>query len=203
MKPDSTEGSNPQSSPLDTHLVLNGLNRVASSFFAQTGQECDDLYAVAEYLALAMRLRETKRVSYAEESELLGKYLVLVNACKNDVLSIRVTTRNAEKLSIPPHLSCDVASCLLQALKVRECKNWSMDAVFDPSGVRLQLTPAVRLEPGNALPESVKRELQRLQVREQASFQIFASEDSDAPEASPQQAQQWSVFIQPVPAVAI
>ena len=127
-------------SPLDSHLILNGLGRVSARYYAATRQECAEVFAVSDYVALGLRLMGQTSASCAQEAALLEAYLALHAACKYTGLEVNIQAPpDVLEGQLPPHMVCDMARCLIEWLRPEAGQAWALHAQLDTERITLQV----------------------------------------------------------------
>jgi hypothetical protein len=125
---------------LDSHLILNGLGRVSARYYAAARQECAEIFAVSDYLALGLRLMAQGTASCAQEAELLEAYLALHASCKYARLQTHIRSlTDSPAGQLAPHMVCDMARCLIDWLRPEATQDWELHAELDTLRVEVQV----------------------------------------------------------------
>ncbi len=162
---DGAQGDDPVRFHFDAHLVMNGLNRIASRYHARTGEECEDLFELADYLKFALQLTPSPQVSLSMEARLLEHYLRLLNLKSGRLVELQVRLQEgAQSAQVRPHSSCDVLGTVLGVVALGKLPVVRMDIVLGAGSQHISLWPDPSVNNLAEKLRDVQRRLDALQL---------------------------------------
>ncbi|MGI9135123.1 MAG: hypothetical protein ACR2I0_14460 [Rhodoferax sp.] len=169
---------------LDVHLILNGFSRITAKFFEIAQQECEDVYPLAEYLAMALRLQTQAPISMAQEAELLRRYIALQRSCKYQRLSV-VTQVDPEaaQYTLTAHRSVTAVVHLLRCAHPGTAHDTVLAAHFAHDHITLRLQPPPA--DGDAFATQLQAALEPMNTLAQAPDALHASALPDGVRLAP------------------
>lgn len=131
----------------DAHLVMNGLNRIASRYHAKTGEECEDLFELADYLKYAFQLTPSAEVSLAMEARLLEHYLRLLTLKTGRDVALQIGVQaGTAAVRVRPHSACDVLGAVLGAVALSKVPLEKIAISLAAAGPDITLVPDSTLD---------------------------------------------------------